>query len=223
MVEAFRPSIAHIDSSILDDEPKKALQNKLKQRAQQDHQDRRSSAEVASELIDCMLDHVPKHKNGRVARHGWTTLANATNIVLAAFEAEKTVSSQHLRNRDKHLKRSSTPAKVRGRPRKINQALGGEIRTFVDQQNTKSGVTVKELARNFKVCERTMRDYILLFFQQKDTGIKKDEKIARLKEILTLKWGDDAHETPAIAKRTRAIVMKLNGSSQTLFGTTNKF
>lgn len=156
LMQGFRPSTTHIDSRILDDKQKKQLQNKYGQR---NGQDPMSSAHC-SELIDCMLNHAPKHDNGRVARHGWTKLADATNILLTAFGADMTVTSVHLRNRYESLKRSNAPAKTRGRPKKINQAIGEEIRTFVDEENTKTGVTVKELAQHFKVCDRTMQDYI---------------------------------------------------------------
>ena len=63
---------------------------------------------------------------------------------------------------------------------------------------------------------------LLLYFHQKDTGMKKDGKIANLKQIVTQQWAE-ADQTPAIAPRTRAIKLKMGGSLKTVWAPTDKF
>ena len=151
--QACRPSIAHIDSSLLEDKQKQELQDLLK------HKDNISNADYYK-VIDLMIERVPRHKNGRVARHGWLRLAEATNIALAMVSVEETVTPEQFRNRYEYLQRLNACVKERGRPKKITQDVGKAIRTFVNAKNAESGVTVKELALHFQLCERTMRDYI---------------------------------------------------------------
>eukprot|EP00045_Choanoeca_perplexa_P007473 m.68287 g.68287 ORF g.68287 m.68287 type:complete len:139 (+) comp14098_c0_seq19:404-820(+) len=111
LLKVFQPTIAHIDSSVMDDAFKEEL----------------------------MSDRVPRHENGRVVRHGWDKLAKAINTVLGMYEAGMVVTAVQVRNRYEHVKRASVWA-------------------FVDEENLKDGVTVKELALRFGVCERTMQD-----------------------------------------------------------------
>eukprot|EP00045_Choanoeca_perplexa_P007480 m.68533 g.68533 ORF g.68533 m.68533 type:complete len:205 (+) comp14098_c0_seq43:404-1018(+) len=132
LLKVFQPTIAHIDSSVMDDAFKEEL----------------------------MSDRVPRHENGRVVRHGWDKLAKAINTVLGMYEAGMVVTAVQVRNRYEHVKRASVSAQPQGRPRKITDEIGKEVRAFVDEENLKDGVTVKELALRFGVCERTMQDYV---------------------------------------------------------------
>jgi len=63
---------------------------------------------------------------------------------------------------------------------------------------------------------------LLLYFQLKDTGMKKDDKIANLKQILTQQWAG-ADEAPTIAPRTRAVQLMMEGSFQTIRAPTDEF
>jgi len=152
LLQAFRPSIVHIDSSILDDKQKQELQDML-------HKETISNADYYKG-IDLMIERVPRYPNGRVARHGWVRLSEATNTALAMVWADGTVTSEQLRNRNECLQHLTAPIKDRVRPKKITQDVGKEIRTFVNAKNAECGVTVEQLALHFKVCERTMRDYV---------------------------------------------------------------
>eukprot|EP00045_Choanoeca_perplexa_P007477 m.68411 g.68411 ORF g.68411 m.68411 type:complete len:202 (+) comp14098_c0_seq31:277-882(+) len=112
LLKVFQPTIAHIDSSVMDDAFKEEL----------------------------MSDRVPRHENGRVVRHGWDKLAKAINTVLGMYEAGMVVTAVQVRNRYEHVKRASVSAQPQGRPRKITDEIGKEVRAFVDEENLKDGV-----------------------------------------------------------------------------------
>eukprot|EP00045_Choanoeca_perplexa_P007478 m.68441 g.68441 ORF g.68441 m.68441 type:complete len:193 (+) comp14098_c0_seq34:277-855(+) len=84
LLKVFQPTIAHIDSSVMDDAFKEEL----------------------------MSDRVPRHENGRVVRHGWDKLAKAINTVLGMYEAGMVVTAVQVRNRYEHVKRASVWAFV---------------------------------------------------------------------------------------------------------------